>query len=192
MAARSPHTVAIVTLALVAPLFAPPRAAVAETASVDHVAPVVGFAIFDFGRTDKLRAKLAQSERHARAAEESAQREHAAFEAEHAARERERAAYEREHIAYERELAVLAAYRKQSDTQRDRLASLKAQTARAHWLARKRTAGRLLAAVSSPHKRSSPSFHPAPKPTVAAPRSSVKKPHPGGAAPNRSVGWGAI
>jgi hypothetical protein len=186
VADRSPRTVAIVTLALVAPLFAPPRAAMAETAIVDGVAPVVGFAIFDFGRTDKLRAKLAQSERRqaaaewrARTAEESAQREHAAFKAEHAARERE-------HIAYKRELAKLAAYRKQSDAQRDRLARLKAQNAG------KRMTPALLAALSSPHKRPSASFHPAPKPSVAAPRSPLTKPHPAGTASNRSVGWGAI
>jgi hypothetical protein len=194
VADRSPRIVAIVTLALVAPLFASPRAAGADTAIVDGVAPVVGFAIFDFGRSDKLRAKLAQAERRASAAEAAARREHAAFEAEHAARERERAAYDHEHIAYERELATLAAYRKLSDAQRDRVAHLKAQTARARWLARirKGTSPALLAAVSAPRNHASPSFHPSPKPNGARPHSQAKKPHSSGATSNRSVGWGAI
>jgi hypothetical protein len=194
VADRSPRIVAIVTLALVAPLFASPRAAGAETAIVDGVAPVVGFAIFDFGRSDKLRKKLAQAERRASDAEEAARREHAAFEAEHAARERERALYEREHIAYERERATLAAYRKQSDSQRDGLARLKAQSARARWLARirKGTPPALLAAVSAPRKHASPSFHPSPKPNAANPHPAARKSHPGGPTSNRSVGWGAI
>ena len=201
MADRSSRTVAIVTLALVAPLFASPRVAGADTGIVDAVAPVVGFAIFDFGRSDKLRAKLAQTERRlanaesrASAAEASARREHAAFEAEHAARERERAAYEHEHIAYQRERATLAAYRKQSETQRDRLARYQARTARARWLARigRGTAPSLLAAVPAPQKHPAPSLHPAAKPAGTTPHTSAKKAHASGTRSNRSVGWGAI
>jgi hypothetical protein len=132
VADRSRWTVAIVTLAFVASLFGSPRVATAESPSPDGVAPVAGWAVFDFGRTDRLRAKLAQAERRqaaaerrALAAEKAARRAHAASEAEHAARQREHAAYERahvafeqEHIAYERELASLAAYRTATKAER--------------------------------------------------------------------------
>jgi hypothetical protein len=204
VADRSLRTIVIVTLALVAPLFALPRvAAAAETAIVDGVAPIFGWAIFDFGRTDRLRAKLAQAEKRqaaaearARAAEAASDAEHAAYVREHAAFEREHAAYEREHVAYVRELATIAAYRRQSDAQRDRLARLKAQKARAaHQVAEiaPQPAGRSLVAVgSSPPKHPSPAFHHAAKRIVAGPRSLAKEPRPAAVTRNRSVGWGSI
>lgn len=203
MADRSLRTIVIVTLALVAPLFALPRVAAAETAIADGVAPIFGWAVFDFGRTDRLRAKLALAERRqaaaearARAAEAASEAEHAAYVREHAAFEREHAAYEREHVAYVRELATLAAYRHQSDAQRDRLARLKAQKARAAHLVAEtapQPAGRsLVAVVPLPPKHPLPAFHHPAKRIVAVPRSPAKEPRPAAAARNRSVGWGAI
>jgi hypothetical protein len=223
VADRSLRTIVVVTLALVAPIFALPRVAAAETAIVNGFSPIVGWAVFDFGRTDRLRAKLAQAERRqaaaesrqlaaearARAAETSARTEHAASESQHAAYERAQAAYEREHIAYERELATIAAYRQQSDVQRDRLART----------APKPTACSLVAAVPMPPKHPAPAFHhpssafhhPSPalhhpssglhsspavhhpaKRIVAAPRSPEKDARSAAMTRNRSVGWGAI
>lgn len=202
MADRSSRIVAIATLALVAPVFVSTRSLAGESNPGSGVAPVVGFAIFDFGRTDKLRAKLAQSERReaaaesrANIAEEAARREHAAYEAEHAARERERAAYQREHVAYQRDLATLAAYRKQSDEKRDRLAHPHAANARQPWpgkIAGKRTAHTLVAAAPSPPKHPSSVSPPRAKQVVATPRPAANKSRHSDSTPNRSVGWGAI
>jgi hypothetical protein len=237
VADRSLRTIVIVTLALVAPLFALPRIAAAETAIAENVSPIVGWAVFDFGNTDRLRAKLAQAERRqaaaesrqraaearAHAAETSARLEHASSDAQRAAYqraqtayEREHAAYDREHIAYERELATIAAYRKQSDVQRDELALLSLQNARpVHLLAltAPKPACSLVAVVSLPPKRLAPAVHhpsqafhhPSPafhhptpavhdpaKAIVAAPRSPEKEARPAAATRNRSVGWGAI
>jgi hypothetical protein len=216
VADRSLRTIAIVTLSLVAPVFALPRVAAAESAFAGGVAPIFGWAVFDFGRTDRLRAKLVQAERRqaaaearAHAAEASVKLEHAASEAEHAAYvrehaayERERAAYEHEHMAYVQELATLAAYRKQSDVQRDRLARLNAQNARASRLAQtapRTTACSLVAAVPLPPRHVSTVVHHATKPNtahpriVAVPHSLAKEPpHPAAVTRNRSVGWGAI
>jgi hypothetical protein len=199
VADRSLRTIVIVTLALVAPLFALPRIAAAETAIAENVSPIVGWAVFDFGNTDLLRAKLAQAQRRqaaaesrqraaearARAAETSARLEHASSEARHAAYqraqtayEREHAAYDREHIAYERELATIAAYRKQSDVQRDRLARLSLQNARpVHLLAltAPKPACPLVAVVSLPPKRPTPAFH---HPSTAFHRPSTASHHP--------------
>lgn len=160
MAKRSPRTVAIVVMAILASVFVAPRAAAAETAGMHGFVPVLGFAIFDLGRTNKLRKKLAEAERlqavaesRARAAEQAAlrdraaaEREHAAFLREHAARERERAAFERDRIAhrrdgalyahqryaYKRQLAILNAYRRLHSAQRDLIAQLTAPAPRAH------------------------------------------------------------
>jgi hypothetical protein len=230
VADRSLRTIVVVTLALVAPIFALPRVAAAETAIVNGFSPIVGWAVFDFGRTDRLRAKLAQAERRqaaaesrelaaearARAAETSVRIEHAASESQHAAYERAQAAHELEHTAYERELATIAAYRKQSDVQRDRLARVDAQNTRAAYLfartAPKPTACSLVAAVPMPPRHPAPAFHhPSPalhhpssglhsspavhhpaKRIVAAPRSPEKDARSAAMTRNRSVGWGAI
>jgi hypothetical protein len=212
---RSLRTIAIVVLALIAPVIASPRVAAAATAIEDRVAPIVGWSVFDFGRTDRLRAKLAQAERRqaaaesrravaesrqaaaearAHAAETSARLEHAAYEREHVAYQREHAAYLHEHIAYERELATIVAYRKQSDVQRDRLARLNAQNARLRWLAQiasKSKSCSVVAAAPLPAKHASPAVHRPPRPIVAVPRSPAKEPRPA-ATRNLSVGWGAI
>jgi hypothetical protein len=200
VADRSLRTIVIVTLALVAPVFALPRIAAAKTAIADNVSPIFGWAVFDFGRTDHLRAKLAQAERRqaaaesrqlaaearARAAEMSARLEHAASESQHAAYERaqtayerEHAAYEREHVAYEQELATIAAYRKHSDVQRDRLARLSAQNARpAHLMALnapKPASCSGVAVVPLPPRRPSPALH---NHSPAVHHSSVALHHP--------------
>jgi hypothetical protein len=208
VADRSLRTVAVVVLALIAPVFASPRVAGAATAIGDRVAPIVGWAVFDFGETDRLRAQLALAERRraaaearqaaavarAHAAETSARLEHAAYERERAAYKREHAAYLHEHIAYVRELATIAAYRKQSDVQRDRLARLNAQNARARWLAQSasKSKGYSVVAVPVPPKPASQTFHHPAKRIVAVPSSPAKESRPRATARNRSVGWGAI
>jgi hypothetical protein len=202
VADRSLRTIVVVTLALVAPIFALPRVAAAETAIVNGFTPIVGWAVFDFGRTDRLRAKLAQAERRqaaaesrqlaaearARAAEMSARLERAASESQHAAYERaqtayerEHAAYEHEHVAYERELATIAAYRKQSDVQRDRLARLNlrnAQPARLVALSAPKPAScTIVAAVPMSPKHPAPAFH-RPSPALHHPSHAVHHPAP--------------
>lgn len=241
MADRSLRTVVIVTLALIAPVVALPRIAAAETAIANGLSPIVVWAVFDFGTTDRLRANLAQAERRraaaesrqraaearARAAEASARREHAASVAQHwayehaqAAYAREHEAYQREHIAYERQLATIAAYRKNSDVQRDRIARLNAQNTRSARLvalsAPKPAACPVVAVAPLPPRRPSPAFHrpppalhhpsaaaaavhhPSPalhhpaKVIVAAPRPAAKEAHPAAVTRIRSVGWGTI
>jgi hypothetical protein len=205
---RSLRTIAIVTLALIAPVFASPRAAAAATTTGDRVAPIVGWGVFDFGRTDRLHAKLAQAERRqasaearqasavarAHAAETAARLEHAAYVRERAAYEREHAAYLHEHAAYVRVLATIAAYRKQSDLQRDQLARLTAQNARAPGSAQTASTSKAcpsIAVVPSPAPHASPVVHHSTKPSVAVSRAPAKEPRPA-ATRNRSVGWGAI
>jgi hypothetical protein len=91
-------------------------------------------------------------------------------------------------------LATIAAYRRQSDVQRDRLTRLTAQNARARWLPQTASASKAcpsVAVVPSPPKQASPAVNRVAKPIVAVPRSPVKEPRPA-ATRNLSVGWGAI
>jgi hypothetical protein len=164
VADRSLRTIAIVVLALFVPVFALPRVAAAAER-----------------RPASAEARQASAIARAHAAETAARLEHAENIRVRAAYEREHAAYLHEHVAYVRALATIAAYRKTSNVQHDRLAQT-ASTSKAcpH-----------VAVVPLPPTHDSPAVHHSAKPIVALPPSPAKVPRRT-ATRDRSVGWGAI
>jgi hypothetical protein len=107
---RSSRTAAFASLLLVVSLAAGSRPAVGATTAVEGVAPIVAWAVFDFGETDKLRSKVAQLKRREAEAQAQAARANTAARREHVALERERLAFQRVH-------AMMEAYRGRADAQ---------------------------------------------------------------------------